>query len=92
VFIIYFSFEHGPSVINGGHFMKSQPFGEIIQNSVTGHHGSRRLKRALAGNTCQMYLVSDTYFYNDIGNSNVDDTIIFMVSIYSIIFVGDTHG
>ncbi|XP_065897950.1 ADAM 17-like protease isoform X2 [Dysidea avara] len=76
-------FEYGPNIDDDGHFTKSQPFGKIIHNGVTGHHGNHRLKRALKSNTCQMYLVADTHFFNAIGNNNVDDTIIFMVSLVS---------
>ena len=81
MYINHFSFEYGPNIDDDGHFTKSQPFGKIIHNGVTGHHGNHRLKRALKSNTCQMYLVADTHFFNAIGNNNVDDTIIFMVSI-----------
>jgi len=76
---LFCSFEYGPNIDDDGRLTKTQPFGEIIQNSVAGRHGHRRLKRTLSGNTCQMYLVADTYFFNEIGNNNVDDSIIFMV-------------
>ena len=55
--------------------------GKVVQDSATGRHSSGRLRRALHGNTCQMYLVADTHFFNNIGNNNVGDSIISMVGL-----------
>jgi len=73
------SFQYAPNIADDGNIAKLQPLGEIIHNSVRGHHRNHRFKRSLMGNTCQMYLVADTNFYNGIGNNDVNYTLTIMV-------------
>ena len=55
--------------------------GKVVQDSATGRHGSGRLRRALRGNTCQMYLVADTRYFNNVGSNSIGDSIITMVGL-----------
>ncbi|XP_065897952.1 ADAM 17-like protease isoform X2 [Dysidea avara] len=74
-------FVHAPAI---NEYLKMQQK-KHEQNSATDPIHNRRQKRALTGNTCQMYLVADTYYYNNIGNGNVDDSIISMVSLIGMV-------